>query len=559
MLKKSSPIYKTLQIHQTATKKIFTCFFLKEKDSKDFMFVKSIGKKLMPTVFALSAITGIANATNTKNDEKLEAKIVTVNTPAKTTPLSFGNIIMYTAIGAFGGAALATAFNTIKNRRNISPQDKYFDKNFAKESEKVSNYMYELISEAMEDRPYYVNMNEFLRNTGKFCKKYPSRLEPLFMAIKTFYDERLDDAQAELLAGYLVLRATCTAEEWKTANLFPFLDKYDNDYNGMVEELLLRVNAVEVHERESEDADAETNAVNYNSETKQNTKEENVQKTFHSNVTFKDVGGQNDAIRALKRSILYPIKYPKAFENNSMKHGFVLYGAPGTGKTLIAEALANESMAHFIKLNGNELSSKWVGESEENWRKIFDEARKYQPSIIFIDEFDAVASKRGQGDTHGDKVLNQILGLLSDIEKNKDRVYFIATTNRLDKIDEALIRSGRFGTKIELKTPQNSEEVKQILTIHLKKYKTDDKLDIDSLSKKLFDIKANGADIAYIVNESYENAMNRNKIYEKMDDNTFVDDDINSMRINNSDIENAISNFKNNTKDSRPIGFNLNK
>lgn len=110
-------------------------------------------------------------------------------------------------------------------------------------------------------------------------------------------------------------------------------------------------------------------------------------------LTFADIGGQDKAIEELKKGVLYPIKYPEAFENIKVNHGIILTGPPGTGKTLIAESLANESNAFFLKLNGSELKSKWVGESEENLRTLFEGAIENQPSIIVFDEFDSVAKK----------------------------------------------------------------------------------------------------------------------------------------------------------------------
>lgn len=115
---------------------------------------------------------------------------------------------------------------------------------------------------------------------------------------------------------------------------------------------------------------------------------------------------------------MFPMKYPEAYKGRMISHGTILYGPPGTGKTLIAQALANESDANFIKLNGLEMSSCWVGQSEKNWRNLFEKAKKNQPCIIFVDEFDAVAKNRGEAQgRHDDKVVNQLLTLISDIEK----------------------------------------------------------------------------------------------------------------------------------------------
>ena len=235
-----------------------------------------------------------------------------------------------------------------------------------------------------------------------------------------------------------------------------------------------------------------------------------------------------------------------------------MYGPPGTGKTLIAQALANETQADFVKLNGLEMESKWVGQSEENWRNLFDQARENQPSIIFIDEFDAVAKKRGGADVYGDKVVNQLLTLMSDVEKNGDEIYVIAATNKVDVLDDAITRSGRFGKHIEVKAPETVEGVNKILDIHTRNKKLSNDVNKTELSKKLLDIKATGADIAHIVNSANENAFERAGIYTKMENGTFEKSDIDNLNITFDDFTKAIKDFTNNGDKSnrKPIGFN---
>ncbi len=275
-------------------------------------------------------------------------------------------------------------------------------------------------------------------------------------------------------------------------------------------------------------------------------------------LTFADVGGQDSVINELKKGILYPVKYPEAYENTTVNHGFIMYGPPGTGKTLIAQALANETQADFVKLNGLEMESKWVGQSEENWRNLFEQARENQPSIIFIDEFDAVAKKRGGADVYGDKVVNQLLTLMSDVEKNGDEIYVIAATNKVDVLDDAITRSGRFGKHIEVKAPETVEGVNKILDIHTRNKKLSNDVNKTELSKKLLDIKATGADIAHIVNSANENAFERAGIYTKMENGTFEKSDIDNLNITFDDFTKAIKDFTNNGDKSnrKPIGFN---
>jgi len=260
--------------------------------------------------------------------------------------------------------------------------------------------------------------------------------------------------------------------------------------------------------------------------------------------TFADVGGQDAAIQELKKGIIYPLKFPAAYKNSTLNHGIILTGGPGTGKSLVAEVLANEADAHYIKLNGLDLESKWVGQSEENWRKLFKEAVDNQPSIIFIDEFDAVAKTRKGSDTSGnsDKVVNQILTLMSDLEKNNDQVFVVAATNKLSQLDSAITRSGRFGKHIPMEKP-DLKGCKKILEIHTKNKPISAALDMDKLSEDLYKAKASGADIEFIANEAHQHAFNRLNIFEKMENDTFADADIKNLKIEPEDFKKALDDF----------------
>ena len=280
-------------------------------------------------------------------------------------------------------------------------------------------------------------------------------------------------------------------------------------------------------------------------------------KTQKQPISFADVGGQDKVIDELKKGILYPIKYPEAFENVSVNHGTILTGPPGTGKTLIAEALANESNAYFRKLNGSELKSKWIGESESNLRDLFAEAVEKQPSIIVFDEFDSVAKKRDKIDHYSAEFVNQLLSIMSDIEKNGDDVYILATTNKVDMLDEAIRRSGRFGKHIEV-GPPDLNGTKQILGIHSANKPLDKSIDIDQLSGKLHKINATGADIARLVSDAHNNAYQRLGIFEKMDNGTFTRADIDRLKITPEDFDKAINDFvaEGKVSERKRIGFN---
>lgn len=275
--------------------------------------------------------------------------------------------------------------------------------------------------------------------------------------------------------------------------------------------------------------------------------------------TFADVGGQDDVIQELKKSIIYPLKYPKAFKGTTLNKGIILYGPPGTGKTLLAEALANECDASFIKLNGLEMENKYIGETEKNWRDKFEQARNAQPCIMFIDEFDAVARKRSGSETarYADKTVNQLLTLLSDLEKSNDQVFVIAATNKLNILDDAVIRSGRFGKHILVPTPK-TEGCKQILNIHTKKLNIDKNFNPDEFAQKLYEANASGADIAFIAEEAGNKAKLKANIFEKMENGTFQDSDMERLIVKAADFEEALADFINNSSKQtsrKEIGF----
>ena len=280
-------------------------------------------------------------------------------------------------------------------------------------------------------------------------------------------------------------------------------------------------------------------------------------KESSSKVTFNQVGGQDELIKELKRSILYPIKYPEMYESFDVNKGFILYGPPGTGKTHIARALANEAEANFISLNGLEMESKWVGESEENWRNLFEEARQKQPSILFIDEIDAIGKSRGGTDVHGDKTLNQLLTLISDLDQSKDNIYVIGATNNFKALDKALTRSGRLSKHLEAKKP-DLDGVRQIYKIHSANKPIDKDIDEETLIKRMFELNASGADIRYIINEAHILGYDRAGIHEKMENGTITGKDKRNFRINQEDFDKSIQKFIETREgsDRRPIGFN---
>jgi len=184
-------------------------------------------------------------------------------------------------------------------------------------------------------------------------------------------------------------------------------------------------------------------------------------------VSYEDIGGLKNELEKVKEMIQLPLKHPELFDRLGIDppKGVLLYGPPGTGKTLIAKAVANESGANFYTINGPEIMSKFYGQSEENLRKIFEEAQKNAPSIIFLDEIDAIAPKRSE--VHGEverRVVSQLLTLMDGL-KGRGKVIVIGATNIPDVIDPALRRPGRFDREIRIDVPDRNGR-KEILLIH---------------------------------------------------------------------------------------------
>ena len=184
-------------------------------------------------------------------------------------------------------------------------------------------------------------------------------------------------------------------------------------------------------------------------------------------INYEDIGGLGDEIKKVREMIELPLKHPEIFEKLGIEppKGVLLHGAPGTGKTLLAKAVASETNSHFILINGPEVISKFYGESEANLRKKFEEAEKNAPSIIFFDEIDAIGTKREE--TKGDvekRVVAQLLGLMDGL-KSRGKVIVIAATNMPNSLDPALRRPGRFDREIEIGVPDKEGRL-DILKIH---------------------------------------------------------------------------------------------
>jgi len=219
-------------------------------------------------------------------------------------------------------------------------------------------------------------------------------------------------------------------------------------------------------------------------------------------IRWEEVGGLKEVKQELMEAVEWPLKYSRLFRraNITPPKGILLYGPPGSGKTLIAKAVANESEANFISVKGPELLSKWVGESEKGVREIFRKAKQAAPCIVFFDEIDALAPVRGSGagDPVTERVVSQILTEMDGIEELRG-VVVLAATNRLDMVDPALLRPGRFDRLIALPKPDEEARM-EIIKIHTRDMPLEEDLDLMYLVRLTEGLT--GAEISGICNRS---------------------------------------------------------
>lgn len=218
-------------------------------------------------------------------------------------------------------------------------------------------------------------------------------------------------------------------------------------------------------------------------------------------IAYEDIGGLDEEINKIREMVELPLKHPELFERLGIEppKGVLLHGPPGTGKTLMARAVANETNANFILINGPEIMSKFYGESEQNLRKIFEEAEKNAPSIIFIDEIDAIATKREE--VHGEvekRVVAQLLALMDGL-KSRGKVIVIAASNIPNSLDPALRRPGRFDREIEIGIPTKAARA-EILKIHTRNMPLEEKFDIEHFASVTHGFV--GADLSALVKEA---------------------------------------------------------
>lgn len=257
------------------------------------------------------------------------------------------------------------------------------------------------------------------------------------------------------------------------------------------------------------------------------------------NTTFDDIAGLKDVKEAVMYKVIYPRKHPDLYKTFKKRTGggILLYGLPGTGKTLIAEAIAHETNAKFFSVKCSDLGSKWFGETEQNIRDIFESAKACDNAVIFFDEIEAYATNRREGGAMERSVpefLTQMQGVGTSEEKNK--ILVIGATNKPWKLDGAFLRPGRFDEKIYVPLP-DEESRKKIIQMRLQGVPQSEKLNIDKFVAESEGF--NGADVDYLCEKAKENAIHR-----------VIENNETLQTIKNEDFEKAFEHIKSSVLES---------
>ena len=255
-------------------------------------------------------------------------------------------------------------------------------------------------------------------------------------------------------------------------------------------------------------------------------------------ISYEDIGGLQKEIQRVRELIELPLKHPELFIHLGIEppNGVLLMGSPGTGKTLLAKAVANESGAHFIAINGPEIMSKWYGESEKRLRDLFQEAKQRSPSIVFFDEIDAIAPKREEVTGEVEKrVVAQLLSLMDGLG-DKGNIIVIGATNRPDALDPALRRPGRFDREITIGIPDKNGR-KEVLTIHTRNMPIHDDVNLDHLAKVSHGYV--GADLAALAKEAAMSSLRRFLPEIDLDQPTIPTEILQKMKVKKIDFDEA--------------------
>uniref|UniRef100_A0A7S0MQC1 Vesicle-fusing ATPase n=1 Tax=Pyramimonas obovata TaxID=1411642 RepID=A0A7S0MQC1_9CHLO len=258
-----------------------------------------------------------------------------------------------------------------------------------------------------------------------------------------------------------------------------------------------------------------------------------------ADVGYDDVGGVRKQMAQIRELVELPLRHPQLFKTIGVKppKGILLYGPPGSGKTLIARAVANETGAFFFLINGPEIMSKLAGESESNLRKAFEEAEKNSPAIIFIDEIDSIAPKRDK--TQGEverRIVSQLLTLMDGM-KSRAHIIVMGATNRPNSIDAALRRFGRFDREIDIGVPDEIGRL-EVLRIHTKNMKLDEDVDLEKISKETHGFV--GADLAALCTEAAMQCIREKMDVIDIEDDTIDAEILDSMAVTNENFTTAL-------------------
>ncbi|MET0269471.1 MAG: CDC48 family AAA ATPase [Sphingomonas sp.] len=266
---------------------------------------------------------------------------------------------------------------------------------------------------------------------------------------------------------------------------------------------------------------------------------EEAKEARRADVNYDDIGGLGTTIDQVREMVELPLRYPELFQRLGVDppKGVLLHGPPGTGKTRLARAVANESDAEFFLINGPEIMGSAYGESEKKLREIFEQAAKAAPSIVFIDEIDSIAPKRGQVTGEAEKrLVAQLLTLMDGLESRQNTVV-IAATNRPEAIDEALRRPGRFDREIVIGVPDERGR-REILGIHTRGMPLGDQVDLDQLARQTYGFV--GADLAALTREAAIESVRRIMPRLNLEERTIPPEVLDTLSVTREDFQLAI-------------------